>query len=223
MAKKAEKARKPTRAERLARARAARRRSDLYARIGVPAIAILIVAGLAVALSMGRGGTGPSASGTVRVEGSAMVPTAQGGSTGQTVPAFSAPALGGGTISWGDYVGKPVVLAVWAPWCPHCQAEMPVIGKVSSEFPEIPVVTVATAIGRQPGPSPEEFMAERKLKFPVAVDDRDGTLANALGVSGFPTTYFVGSDGRTVAAFTGETPADDLRAAFRLLSDRSDK
>jgi hypothetical protein len=57
---------------------------------------------------------------------------------------------------------------------------------------------VVTAIEDQPGPTPEEYMRDNDLAFPVAVDDDAGTIARALGIQGYPTLYFVSSDG-TVA------------------------
>ncbi|MEX0991245.1 MAG: TlpA disulfide reductase family protein [Actinomycetota bacterium] len=209
---------KLTRQERLAQARAARRRKERAWRFGVPAVAIAALVGAAIVLTSGGGGgggtgTGPSNTDSITVEGQPLT-----GQPGQTVPAFSAPALGGGTVSWSDDERTPRVLAIWAPWCPHCQVEMPIIAKVAAEFPDVPVVTVATSIGEAPGPTPEAFMEERKLTWPAAVDDEAHTIADALGVKGFPTTYFVAADGTVENAFSGETTEADLRAAFEELT-----
>lgn len=54
-------------------------------------------------------------------------------------------------------------------------------------------------------------MADNNLVFPVAVDDEAGTIANSLGIQGFPTLYFVASDGTVVQAASGEVEADQLR------------
>ncbi len=208
----------PTRQERLAHARAAKRRKERLWQIGVPAVAIAALIGAAIVSTSGGGGgsgTGPADAAAITVEGRPL-----SGQPGEAVPAFSAPALGGGTVAWGDYAGKPAVLAIWAPWCPHCQVEMPVIAKVAAEFPDVPVVTVVTSIGQGSGPTPEEFMQERNLSWPVAVDDGARTIADALGVEGFPTTYFVAADGTVQTAFSGETPEGDLRAAFEQLATR---
>ena len=128
--------------------------------------------------------------------------------TGDAVPNFSAPALGGGTLSWSDYVGTPTVLTVWAPWCPHCQAELPVVAQVLQQFPDVNLVSVATAIDAEPGPSPAEYMRSKGLSFPVVLDDADDTLAQAFGIQAFPTIFFVDADGTVQQAYEGEmTPA----------------
>jgi len=137
--------------------------------------------------------------------------------SGDEVPTFSGPGLTGGTVDWAQFRGSPTVLAVWAPWCPHCQAELPVLGQVSARFPGVKVVTVESAVGARTGPSGEGFFAEHRLFFPTVVDD--GTkIMDALGVSGTPTIYFVGSDGRVVDSAVGELSRGDLTAKFRSLA-----
>jgi hypothetical protein len=94
---------------------------------------------------------------------------------------------------------------------------MPVLGEVAPQFPSVRVVTVETAVGQRPGPSGEGFFAQHGLDFPTAVDDGT-TIMEALGVSSFPTVYFVGSDGRVVDSVVGELPTSQLVEKFRALS-----
>jgi thiol-disulfide isomerase/thioredoxin/uncharacterized membrane protein YphA (DoxX/SURF4 family) len=164
----------------------------------------------------------PSPPGTVTVFGGVGgQPTAgQALATGAAVPAFTAPALAGGQVRWRDVSGFPTVLAVWASWCPHCQRELPLLTKIAPDYPRVRVVTVVTAVGLRPGPSPQQFVEQASLRFPVAVDDADATLARALGVQGLPTLYLVGPDGRIAGAAQGEVGEDALRAAFQALARR---
>jgi peroxiredoxin len=189
--------------------RAARRRSR-YRRIAsaVAAIAAVAVIVSVMATAGGSGGK-PAPSGSVHVSGPPRdEPLAQG----DRVPGFSAPALvGGGKVDWSAYAGKKVVLSIWAPWCPHCQAELPVLANAVSGRPDVSLVTIVTAIGREPGPAPERYMEDHNLTFPVAVDDARGTLARAFGVQAFPTTYFVNSDGAVSSERTGELSEADLQ------------
>jgi len=123
---------------------------------------------------------------------------------GDTVPEFMAPALDGGEFTWSDYVGTPTVLAVWAPWCPHCQVELPRLSAAVQTHPALQLVSVATAIGAVEGPTPQEYMDAEGLTFPVALDDAQATLMQGLGVTSFPTVYYVDASGAVVAATTGE-------------------
>jgi len=157
--------------------------------------------------------TGPAAE--LRIDGKPLdAPLAQG----DKVPDWSAPGLDGGTVAWADRAGKPTVLTVWASWCPHCQVELPVLQKVSNDYPTVHVTSVTTAMGQQPGPTPKQYVSDNGITLPVAVDDEQLTLLKGLGVQSFPTLYFVNADGTIYAAAFGEVAESDLRTAFDVLA-----
>ena len=167
----------------------------------------------AIALALVFALTRPGDTGQTSATGDVTIVGATGSSLGpgDVVPAFTAPALGGGTVDWSDYQTGPVVLAIWAPWCPHCQKEMPILSEAVDATSPVRLVSVTTAVGQAPGPSPQEFMQERDLTFPVAVDDDQGTLGAGLGIQSFPTVYYV-KDGVVVRTTTGEVPQAELEA-----------
>jgi len=179
------------------------------------AIALISAAGvIGVTLAGGGGnGTGPSAVGLVEVSGPpqpALLPK------GAQAPSFSAPLLGGGRMEWSP--GTPTAIAIWAPWCPHCQVELPVLAAVADRYPTVELVTIATAIDQNPGPTVDGYMEENGLTFPVAIDDSRETLSAAFGIQGFPTIYFVNSDGTVAAAMDGEVPEPALSELFGSLT-----
>lgn len=161
---------------------------------------VLIV--VAVIATSGSGGDAnePSAEGTVSIEREPGPTLA----AGEAIPDWSAPSLAGdGTIEWVDYVGKPTVLAVWAPWCPHCQAELPRLVDALQTHPDVQFVTISTAV-EQGGTGSQEYLDSVELSMPVAVDDAETTLMQGLGVAGFPGTYFVNADGTVFTYVSGE-------------------
>jgi thiol-disulfide isomerase/thioredoxin len=195
--------------------RKAARQRTLWIGIG----ALLLVAIVAAMLLAGggddRGGfTGASAPDDVSID---RAPGSQL-AVGEQVPAFSAPGLDGGTVSWDDYRGTPTVLIVWASWCPHCQAELPVLVPAAQEREGVDVVSVTTAIGQSPGPTPPGFLADEGLTLTTAIDDEASTLMQGLGVSSFPTVYYVGADGAVVNTTAGETSEADIQANLDALA-----
>lgn len=173
---------------------------------GVLAV-VLVVAAIALGGGGGDGnGASPAPAGDVTIDRAAG-PQLQ---IGDAIPAFTAPMLGGGTMTWGDYLGTPTVLSIWAPWCPHCQAELPRLSAGVDAHPGVQMVSVVSAVGQQPGPTPEEYMASQGLSFPVGVDDENGTILQGMGVQSFPTTYYVDQDGTVVNVTVGEVPDDQL-------------
>jgi thiol-disulfide isomerase/thioredoxin len=137
--------------------------------------------------------------------------------SGEPVPDFVAPGLGGAVVRWRDHDGSATVLVVWASWCPHCQRLLPALVRVARDYPAVRILTVTTSIGRYGGPSPREFVEQHGLSFPVALDDVDNTLARALGVFRYPTVYWVGRDGRVRGVSEGEVSDAALRHAFELV------
>ena len=192
---------------------AALRRQEQRRRLAIVLGGLALVAVVVLAVVAFMGGSeeeGAGASTTTQVTAGGPART-EPLAVGEAVPNFSAPGLAGGTVAWSDYAGAPAVLSVWAPWCPHCQVELPVLDSVMREFPSIGFVTVVTSIGDQPGPAPDVYMRENDLAFPVAVDDENETIAAALGIAEFPTLYFVASDGTVVQYATGEVDEETLR------------
>jgi thiol-disulfide isomerase/thioredoxin len=174
--------------------------ANTWLAIGAGVFVLIVVA---VILTSGGGGAGPnepSDPGTVSIDrepGPTLV-------AGEAIPDWSAPSLAGdGTIAWGDYVGSPTVLAIWAPWCPHCQAELPRLAEALQTHPDVQLVTISTAV-EQGGTGSQEYLDSVGLSFPVAVDDADTTLMQGLGVEGFPGTYFVNADGTVFTYVSGE-------------------
>ncbi|MGZ8599138.1 MAG: TlpA family protein disulfide reductase [Actinomycetota bacterium] len=202
-------------AKRQAERRAQQRRTLGIALGGVALIAVVVVFVVVLMKDEGGNGAGPSTPGQVTVEGSPRTTPLE---PGESVPSFTAPELSGGKVDWKDYAGQPVVLSVWAPWCPHCQAELPVVDRVMKDYAGVGWVTIVTSMGDQPGPTPEEYMLQNELDFATAVDDEAGTLAAAFGIQGFPTLYFVNSDGTVALELEGEVDEATLRSTIESLT-----
>jgi cytochrome c biogenesis protein CcmG, thiol:disulfide interchange protein DsbE len=209
---------RPTKRQRqraAAEERAAARRRQQHRRTlarvlgGLALAAVLTVT--AVVVTTREEGTGPSRAAEVVTDG----PVRSGPlAAGESIPEFSAPGLAGGRVAWSDRAGTPSVLAIWAPWCPSCQKELPVLDRVVREFPEVSLLSIVTAIGDRPGPTPESYLAANGLTFPAAVDDGAATLAATFGLEGFPTLYFVNADGTVARYAIGELSEEQLREAI---------
>lgn len=188
--------------------------------IGIAAVAVVLVV-VAVIVGNGGGASGggyaPAPDGSVTVARDSLQPL----QIGDEIPDWSAPALDGygdGTLAWSQYVGTPTVLSVWASWCPHCQAELPRLAAAVGSRPGIQLVSVTTALGREAGPTPAGYMESNDLTFPVALDDANTTLMKGLGVTGFPTTYFVDASGTIVQKGEGEIDPGTLDRYLQQLS-----
>jgi peroxiredoxin len=179
-------------------------------------LVVVAVAAVAVIATLGGGGGGTGGvADSVTVSGSPRSSELQ---VGDRIPDFVAPALGGGEVRWADTAGTPRVLMVWAPWCPHCQVELPRMAQTAAAYPGVELVSVTTAVDERPGPTPQAFMDEHGLTFPVALDDANGTIASALGLTAFPLTYYVDGDGTISKVTVGESSTEEIQAALQAIS-----
>jgi thiol-disulfide isomerase/thioredoxin len=127
---------------------------------------------------------------------SAAPPTASSPTlTSTEVPAelqFTAKTINGKDFSGKSLLGKPAVLWFWAPWCPTCQREAPMVGQVASSHPTVTFVGVA-ALDQLPA------MQQFVNRYPVGgfthLADTDGAVWAKFGVTHQPAYAFVSADG----------------------------
>jgi hypothetical protein len=89
---------------------------------------------------------------------------------------------------------------------------------VASGFPGVRLVSIVTAAGELPGPTAEQFMQSHRLTFPVALDATDQRLSDAFGLQGYPTIYYVRSDGTVSQVTVGATPEGAVRSSIEAIA-----
>lgn len=112
--------------------------------------------------------------------------------------------------------GRPLVLNLWAPWCPPCRRETPMLIGTAGSHPE-----TAFALADQAS-SPAEvdaFLAERDLPSDDVYRDASARLGADLAAVGLPTTFFFAADGHLVHAHAGEISRAELEQRIRSLHE----
>nr|MBI3614404.1 TlpA family protein disulfide reductase [Nitrospirota bacterium] len=125
---------------------------------------------------------------------------------GQTVEAAAEPAasaaprfdlvtLAGEAYSKESLKGRPALLAFWAPWCPVCRKELPILGQFYQQEKPAPLQIVAIGFSDMRGnveayvkSHPETFV------FPTAYDE-ENWIAQAFKVTATPTFVLLDSNG----------------------------
>lgn len=111
--------------------------------------------------------------------------------------------------------GKPVVLNLWASWCPPCRREMPAFEQAQKKFPDTVFVMV------NQGEKPEQvvrFLQAQGLDLSHVLLDPSSSVMKTLGAQGLPSTYFFDAQGQLAYAHVGELT---LGAISSILSSRS--
>jgi len=127
--------------------------------------------------------------------------------SGQTLPDGAFDLLAGGRAQLTDYRGKPLVLNVWASWCPPCAQEMPAFQQVHQALGDkVQIVGLDRNDARD---AATDFMTARHITYPLLFDP-DDVVSPRLGIAVMPTTLFVSADGVVVKSHAGALTADEL-------------
>ncbi|MFI5306984.1 MAG: TlpA family protein disulfide reductase [Polyangiales bacterium] len=94
--------------------------------------------------------------------------------------------------------GKVALLALWAPWCEACAAELGALERLHDSAGPRGAIVIAIAVG-EPRSKIAEFVATRALRFPQLVDEQFH-LADALGQRRVPATLILDRSGRVTYA-----------------------
>lgn len=95
--------------------------------------------------------------------------------------------------------GKPIVVNIWATWCPPCLQEMPALARVSERHRgEVRFYGLAVD-------SPRAHVLEmvKRLAIPYEVAEIDGATARDWNASSLPSTYILDGEGRIVWSVRG--------------------
>lgn len=116
--------------------------------------------------------------------------------------------LGGdSTVRLAGLRGKPMVINLWAQWCPPCREESPYL----RQYQKAAKGKVMLLGINYTDPRPElavEFASLVGWKFPQLAD-QDARLAALMRVPGLPTTLLVDADGKVVHTIAGKLQSSD--------------
>jgi cytochrome c biogenesis protein CcmG/thiol:disulfide interchange protein DsbE len=161
-----------------------------FQRLGVPLLALIAIAGAIVWLQRPEQPTGRgSVSGDDAAEFGGQAPE-------EGLPAidFTLSTLDGETVRLGDLQGKVVLLNFWATWCGPCREEMPLFEQAQKEFGADRLVILAVNVEEGVG-TIRPFVERLALTYPIVMD-QSGSVTRRYRVRSYPTTYFIGADGR---------------------------
>ncbi len=135
------------------------------------------------------------------------------------------------TLHGTDFAGNPVtigadgrakVIYFVAHWCPHCQAEVPLIQQLidSGQKPDnVDIYAVSTAVKPEGGNYPPATWLDREGFSPVTMrDDETSSAVLAYGAGGFPYAVYLDSQNRVIARSAGELGLDGIAQMWAVTS-----
>jgi thiol-disulfide isomerase/thioredoxin len=182
-----------------------RRKTIVYATIAVVVVLIVVGIGLASRNAV------PKAASQAPIQASIKV--------GQTAPEFSI-QTNAGPFDLAS-VDTPVLLEVFATWCPHCQRETQVLNGLATTYAgKLAIVAVSGSAQGIDGSSPEsqadvnQFGATFQVRYPLAFDP-DLKVAQQYLQGGYPTLVLIDKSKKIVMIKDGEVAESDLVKAIK--------
>lgn len=118
--------------------------------------------------------------------------------------------------------GKPLIVNLWATWCPPCRREMPVLAAAQKREGGMRFVFVNQG---EDGATAQRYLAAAGLDLANVVIDRGAGMGREVGSGALPTTLFYDANGRLVDTHLGalstaslEHKLDRLRALAKPLA-----
>lgn len=129
------------------------------------------------------------------------IPTLLMSSSAVPLPPLTLNSLEGGPVSLAGFTGKPIVVNLWATWCPPCQREMPAMQQAQAANPDVHFVFVNQ--GEEPRII-SAFLDRHSLALRNVLVDPQRRTGAALGHRALPTTLFFDAQGRLADTRIGE-------------------
>lgn len=125
---------------------------------------------------------------------------------------------GGGVLPMASFQGRPLLVNFWAPWCPPCVEELPMIDAFFRQHAANGWQVVGLAVDKPV--AVQNFLGKTPVSFPVGILGLAGlsvvkNLGNTAG--GLPFTLVLDAAGHVVERKIGQiTPGDLQRWATQI-------
>lgn len=122
--------------------------------------------------------------------------------------------LEGKPVKISDWKGKVVIIDYWATWCGPCRQSFPSLQKLYLRYKDNPNVVFAIVNVWERSDdrvkTVRDFMSKNaSLTFPMYLD-KDDSVVGKFGVTGIPTKFYLGKDGRVQFKEVGLHPEEQF-------------
>lgn len=136
--------------------------------------------------------------------------------TNKQVPQLEYQTISEEPITLAEFSGKPIVVNLWASWCPPCRREMPAFMQAQQEWSGINFVFLNQG---EFGYTVESFLQKQQLSLTNVLLDPSQSTMHQMGFGGLPATLFYSAEGQLIYTHTGELSEKGLNQMLLKISD----
>lgn len=135
----------------------------------------------------------------------------------EPLPNLHFSTLSGKPVELKQFAGKPLVINLWATWCPHCVREMPVLSAAQQRYPQVTFIFVNQG---EDAATIQRFVSRQQLQADNLLMDTQSLAARSFAQPAMPTTLFYNGNGQLIDIRIGALSQATLQQRInRLLSD----
>ncbi len=123
---------------------------------------------------------------------------------------FTMNDLNGKPVALSSYRGHPVLVNLWASWCPPCRAEMPNLIAFYNKHKDEGFALLAVNSTDSMAPA-KQFAEQQGMPFPVLFDPQ-GQAMQMFNTTGLPGSYLVDRKGNIIFSWVGGITSDVLNS-----------
>jgi len=134
-------------------------------------------------------------------------------------------SLDNSTFHLSDFIGKVVVINIWASWCGPCRREVPEYEKVRKEYSSrgVEFIGLTTEDPKTAAAQVNKFVRDLNFGFRLGWVDRELARTLMNGETAIPQTLVINAEGRVIKHWTGYSAGrsgDRLRDTIELAANR---
>jgi thiol-disulfide isomerase/thioredoxin len=111
---------------------------------------------------------------------------------------------------------KPTVLVFFTSWCPYCNEDAPKMVSLYEKYKDKVNIYGINPTYRDDLSEVEQYVKKYNIEYPVLLDET-GALYKHYGEPGFPTLYFIDSEGEVFDQIFGSTDIEVIENSFNIL------
>lgn len=109
------------------------------------------------------------------------------------------------------YAGKALFLNFFTEWCPYCMQEMPEIKKLFETYRQEDLQIILVHVWDDETEENSRRITEKYgLEDMTFFEDQDRSLAQYIGLPGYPTSLFIDKDGNLAQAIASALSFEDM-------------
>lgn len=132
----------------------------------------------------------------------------------ESLPVLPVTEMNGTPFALHEQIGQPVMINLWATWCPPCRREMPVL----AEYDQDPRVQVILINQGESLLAVDQYLRQAGLEFEFSLLDPRQQAMRYYASPGLPATLFYNAQGQLVDRHFGELSRAQLERFAREFS-----